>query len=199
MGRNSLKEIRQKEIIKGFYKVAKKEGLDNTSIAKVADHMGINPSLIIHYFKTKEELLLSFNDYILNKYRSIYKVPDGKVDTEDKLIVLIDRLFSKRWNKLISDSVFYSCYALTYRNKKQKDRFKQIHDELRKLLKESLIEAKDSGVINIDKVDVIAEKIFFILEGAYYYLGMVNNEDEYNDKMQLARSQVYDLLQIDPS
>jgi hypothetical protein len=36
MGRKSLKPLRQKAIIKAFYKVAKKEGLENASIAKVA-------------------------------------------------------------------------------------------------------------------------------------------------------------------
>jgi len=54
MGRKSLKETRQQEIIKVFYKVAKKEGYENTSIAKIAKVMDINPSLIMHYFETKE-------------------------------------------------------------------------------------------------------------------------------------------------
>ena len=56
MGRKSLKETRQKEIVKAFYSVAKREGLEKTSIAKVAENMKINPSLVIHYFKSKQEL-----------------------------------------------------------------------------------------------------------------------------------------------
>ena len=198
MGRNSLKDIRQKEILKGFYQVAKKEGLDNTSIAKVANHMGINPSLIIHYFKNKEEILLAFNDYILNRYKSLYKLPDGKVDSREKLEELIDRLFSKNWNRLISDSVFYSCYALTFRNKKQKNRFKDMHDKLRSLFRDALEEAKEAGVIRNTNMQELSEKIFFVLEGAYYYLGMVEDNEEYNYKMNMIKNHIYSMLNFCP-
>ncbi len=36
MGRKSLKESRQAEIVSAFYKLAKKDGLENASIAKTA-------------------------------------------------------------------------------------------------------------------------------------------------------------------
>ena len=60
MGRKSLKTPRQKEIIKAFYTLAKKEGLENASIAKTAALININPSLVIHYFRTKEYLMIAF-------------------------------------------------------------------------------------------------------------------------------------------
>ncbi len=50
MGRKSIKESRQKEIIEAFYTIAKKEGLENASIVKTAALININPSLVIHYF-----------------------------------------------------------------------------------------------------------------------------------------------------
>ena len=75
MGRKSLKGPRQKEIIKAFYKVAKKEGLENASIAKTAELININPSLVVHYFKSKDYLVYGLIEYILDKYLLIYKVP----------------------------------------------------------------------------------------------------------------------------
>ena len=56
MGRKSLKKERQSEIIEAFYKVAQKEGLENVSLAKVATEMDVNTSLVLHYFKSKDEL-----------------------------------------------------------------------------------------------------------------------------------------------
>ena len=123
MGRKSLKNERRREILIGFYKVAKKEGLENTSIAKVASYMEINPSLIMHYFKSRNEIILAFNDYILERYKSIYKFPHSNIETPQELYELIDRLFSRRWDRLISDGVFYSCYALIYQDKKLKKIF----------------------------------------------------------------------------
>ena len=116
MGRKSLKETRQKEIVKAFYTVAKREGLENTSIAKVAEYMHINPSLVIHYFKSKQGLEVALIDYILERYLQIYKT-DGNINTAEKLHDLIDKLFSRKWNRLFDDGVFYSCYAHVYRNK----------------------------------------------------------------------------------
>src|SRR5882762_5365027 len=114
MGRISLKDTRQKEIILAFYTVAKKIGLENASIAKVADHMDINPSLIVHYFKTREALFSGLIAFILEQYSGIYKTNGQDYSSASELKQLIDNLFSRKWNKLFDDSVFYSCYALIY-------------------------------------------------------------------------------------
>src|SRR3546814_735401 len=104
MGRKSLKEIRQLEIIKVFYKVAKKEGLENTSIAKIAKVMDINPSLIIHYFQTKDDLTYALIDYILEKYLLIYRVGrNNDIPLRAALVTVIDDLFSRKWNRLFED------------------------------------------------------------------------------------------------
>ena len=120
MGRKSLKKERQKEIIKSFYEVAKQEGLENTSVAKVAKHMGINTSLILHYFESKNELMFGLINYILDSYKSIYTTNNIE-SNEIKLKKTIDNLFSRDWNNLIDDGVFYSCYTLIFRDKNIKE------------------------------------------------------------------------------
>ena len=195
MGRKSLKKIRRKEIVKAFYTVAKREGFEKTSIAKVAEYMDINPSLIIHYFKTKQELEVSLIDYILERYLKIYQA-NGTIDTKEKLIELVDKLFSRKWNRLFDDGVFYSCYAHIYNNKEFKQRFKQLHDSLRSFLKQSLLDAKYNDVINFDDLDELAETSFALIEGAYYYLGLVDDQEEYELKVGYYKRQVVEILQI---
>src|SRR5580692_6043916 len=98
MGRKSLKDVRSKEIIEAFYKLAKKEGLENASMAKTAEIIGINPSLIVHYFKTKEYLVYGLIEYILDKYLLIFNVPSAlKDDPEQMLLKVIDNIFSDKW------------------------------------------------------------------------------------------------------
>lgn len=195
MGRKSLKKERQKEIIKALYKVTKKEGIENASIAKVADLLEMNPSLIIHYFKTKEDLLNSLASFILERYLSIYKI-DGEIDSKEKLKQLIDNLFSRKWNRLFDDGVFYSCYALTYRNPEFKDKFRYLHDSLRKRLCSTLTEANINLLLGIANVEQTVELVFNILEGAYYYLGMVDNKLEYNKKTNWYKQHVLKLLNL---
>lgn len=195
MGRRSLKEERQKEMVKAFYKVAKKEGIENASIAKVADSLGINPSLVIHYFKSKDELLQALVNFNLDRYLSIYTI-NGEIDSKEKLLELIDNLFSRKWNRLFDDGVYYSCYALIYRNQKFKEEFKILHDSLRQNLAEALNEAKQYGIIEIEDIEQTVEIVYAFIEGAYYYLGMVSDKTEFEKKSSWFKKRVRIILGV---
>ncbi len=195
MGRKSLKEVRQKEIVKAFYSVSKKEGLENTSIAKVAGHLRVNPSLIIHYFKSKDELILALIDFILERYRRIYKDKNSIISRE-KLIEQIDMLFSRKWNSLFDDGVFYSCYALTYRNEKIKNRFREIHEELRLIFANTLENARKNNVIKDVNIKEATDLIFTMVDGVYYYCGILNNKKEADRLLELCKNKVITLLNI---
>ncbi len=197
MGRNSLKDERTKEIIQMYYVVAKKEGIENTSIAKIATELKINPSLIIHYFKNKEELNYALIDFILEKYLVIYKrQKTDNIDLRKYLKDLIDKLFSKKWNALINDSVFYSCYAMGFRDKKIKEKFKKLHDSLREHLAEVLIKCKEDGIIQIDSPAQTADLIYILVDGAYYYLSLVSEKEEYEIKLKVYQQYAYKVLNI---
>src|SRR6202012_1655516 len=185
MGRKSLKGPRQKEIIKAFYKVAKKEGLENASIAKTAESIHINPSLVIHYFKTREDLIYGLIEYILDKYLLIYEIPsEFSAHPRDALLKVIDNIFSSKWNTLFDDSVSYSCYSLAFRNKIIKGKYKQLLDALRKRLEQLILECKNKGVLDIDDPALTADLIFLLVDGAYYYLSLVDDKVEYQDKLR---------------
>jgi AcrR family transcriptional regulator len=184
MGRKSLKPVRQKGIIKSFYKVAQREGLENASIAKVADILEVNPSLVIHYFSTKQALIHGLIEYILERYRLLYNPENGTSNPEERLIKIIRNLFSRKWNRLFDDGVFYSSYALIFRDKNVKEHYKKLHDDLRSLLKVALQDAKDAGAIDLKDVEKTADIIFIFVEGAYYYLSMVSDKAEYEMRIQ---------------
>ncbi|HWK56671.1 MAG TPA: TetR family transcriptional regulator [Parapedobacter sp.] len=195
MGRKSLKEIRQLEIIKVFYKVAKKEGLENTSIAKIAKVMDINPSLIIHYFKTKEELTYALIDYILDKYLLIYKIKrENGIPLKQLLVTVIDDLFSRKWNKLFDDGLFYSCYALSFREKKIKSKYRKLTDSLREHLTELIEECKEAQFIDVRNPRLTADIIFALIDGAYFYLSLLENTKTFDEKIAKYKIEALRLL-----
>ena len=196
MGRKSLKTVRQKGIIKAFYKVARKEGLENASIAKVAEAMQVNPSLIMHYFKTKQDLIHGLIEYILERYRLIYTPENGSIDSKQKLKKNIDNFFSRKWDRLFDDSVFYSSYSLIFREKTIKAHYKALHDHLREILADTLMQAKENGVVTIDDVEKTADVVFVFVEGSYYYLSMVQDKKEYTKRINYYKQTVYTLLNI---
>lgn len=198
MGRKSIKASRQKEIIEAFYKVAKKEGLENASIAKTAMRININPSLVIHYFNTKEALVYGLIEYILDKYVLIFKTPPAyQDDPEKRLLHIIDNIFSHKWNTLFDDSVAYSCYALVFRDKKVKEKYKVLLESLRTNLKNIIEECNQRGVLAVANPTLTADIIFVIVDGAYYYLSLVKNKKEYQEKLANYKQQA--LLQLNLS
>ncbi|MFZ4261398.1 TetR family transcriptional regulator [Sphingobacterium sp. HJSM2_6] len=197
MGRNSIKDERRKEIIEKYYAVAKKEGMENTSIAKIAAFMDINPSLIMHYFKTKDDLNYELVDYILSKYLNIYRRPRSSgYDLKDYLVELIAKLFSKKWNALFNDSIFYSCYALGFRDKKIKGKFKGLHDGLRFHLKIVLEACQEAKIIHIESAEKTADLIYVLVDGAYYYLSLISEKEEYDIKLKEYRNYAFQLLNL---
>lgn len=196
MGRKSLKPVRQKAIIKAFYKVARREGLENASIAKVASVLDVNPSLVIHYFETKQDLIHGLIEYILERYRLIYNPENGTLNPKERLEKIIRNLFSRKWDKLFDDGVFYSSFSLIFRDKTLKAHYKNLHDHLREMLTDTLREAKDNDLVDVDEVEKTADLIFIFIEGAYYYLSMVSDKDEYERRIELYQQTVLSMLRF---
>src|SRR5690606_30722975 len=164
--------------------IAKKEGLENASIAKTAALININPSLVIHYFKTREYLVYGLIEYILDQYLLIYKTPAAyKGDPHKKLLKVIDNIFSHKWNVLFDDSVAYSCYALVFRDQKVKENYKVLLDTLRGNLRALIGECNQQGVLKVKDPAAVADTIFVMVDGAYYYLSLVSNKREYKQKL----------------
>lgn len=198
MGRKSLKETRRLEIIKVFYQVAKKEGYENTSIAKIAKVMDINPSLIIHYFETKEGLTYELIDHILDRYLLIYTIKNkGKAKLDD-LQATIEMLFSKKWNLLFDDGLFYTFYALAFREKKIKLKYKVILDALRNGLALMIEQCNEQQITNVENPQVTADFIFVLVDGAYFYLSMESDKKAYLDRLAYYKQKAYDALSISP-
>jgi AcrR family transcriptional regulator len=183
MGRKSIKHIRQKEIVEAFYQVAKEEGLENASISKVASRLLINPSLIIYYFDTREELIFALIEYNLDRYKLLFETGHHYPDSYNQILDMMDNLFSKQWSLLFDDGVFYSCYALIFRNNKIKSRYKIVHDSLRQYLAKLLEAGIHEGILINRNARQTAEQVFVIVEGAYYYLSLIEDKEEYAQKL----------------
>jgi AcrR family transcriptional regulator len=198
MGRKSLKGARQLEIIKVFYKVAKKEGYENTSIAKIAKVMDINPSLIIHYFETKEDLTYGLIDYILERYLLIYTIKHKDGVTLADLQRTIEMLFSKKWNLLFDDGLFYTFYALAFREKRIKEKYKTILDSLRLALASLIEQCNEKRLIDIKDPQTTADLIFVLVDGAYFYLSLESDNKAYTERLEYYKNRAFQILGIDP-
>ncbi|EAZ81852.1 TetR/AcrR family transcriptional regulator [Algoriphagus machipongonensis] len=185
---------RKKEIIQGFYDLAKINGIENTSIAKIGKHLEMPPSLIMHYFPTRDILISNLISFILERLLRIYTpiIQELRVQNYTDPVTFVERLFSRDWNLLIDDGVFYSCFSLIFRNDTIKKEYRNLHLKLREQLKDIL--DQDEKLKEKD-TELLAEQIFVVVEGAYYYLSMIDEKELYDQKVEIFKNQVYQLLQ----
>ncbi|MCH7412078.1 TetR family transcriptional regulator [Belliella sp. R4-6] len=188
MGLSNITEIRKREIVEAFYQTAIKEGLESTSIAKIAKTLNIQPSLIVHYYKTKDELITALIDHCLELYLKIFeKAYLTNEDPLDMLVSLINSMFSKDWNDLFDDGVYYSAYAMVFREPAFREKFSKIHKELRVKFSSLLKDCDNTGAINCKNPNETANRIFFLLDGTYFFINMLSTQKEQDEHLKQSK------------
>ena len=64
------------------------------------------------------------------------------------------------------------------------------------MLTDTLKDANENAVIEIDDVEKTADLIFIFVEGAYYYLSMISDKSEYDSRMEHYQKTVLSMLNI---
>jgi AcrR family transcriptional regulator len=194
MGRKSLKEGQQKKIIQAFYEIARIEGIENVSFGKIAKELDMHPSLVVHYFSSKEEMLLGLIDFIVTGYQNLYETQEKYEDSLSKLKAVLNNIFSRKWGSYVDDSIFYNCFALIFRNEKILAHFRDLHVLLRKWLEKLIQDCIDQKLIANQDAEEAADLIFVISDGAYYYLSMVSDQDLYNKHLERYKREAFKIL-----
>lgn len=170
MGRKSKAVVRKQEILEHFYEVMCNEGFENASIAKVAASMEVNPSLLIHYFKTKEEMVIELVDFFLNRYESAFIEDFRRIeDPKARFEMAINTLFGVAWLGVGNYSVFYACYYLASRYERIQERFKQMYARFSQFV---IIEANTwitHKIIKNHTAEEVAEYLIIMTEGMAFY------------------------------
>ena len=64
-----------------------------------------------------------------------------------------------------------------------KEKYKKLLDTLRQNLEQLIIECKQKGVLSVKDSALTADIIFVLVDGAYYYLCLVSDKEEYQRKL----------------
>jgi AcrR family transcriptional regulator len=187
MGRKSKTEERQAEIINHLIHMLNEEGLEGTSLAKISNHMGVNKSLIAHYFQSKEEMMVALVDNITQRYKNTYnKLFEGVDDPVQRLNIFLNTVINLDWEigKEISDRVFYSCFYLSFSNERIHRRIKKLYEFIKEVYFQEIVLYQKAGIINVENPEDAAVFILTMAEGCYYYSAIRGNESGDMDKMK---------------
>lgn len=199
MGRKSIDNIRKPQILEHFRQVINKEGIHKASVVKIAKNMGVSPNLVLHYFESKEAMVIELFNVIMDQYvehlsEAISNVPKGP----QRLKALIKTMFGLGKNReLLSEKSYYAFYYLSLVDDQMKSRFNR---KYRQLIDIVITEIEASthfkGVSQVDLTKQ-AELLLALFEGFTFNANIRMNGDLFEELGDFFFEKACDLLKCD--
>ncbi len=166
MGRKSKADERKSEILHCYWEIVEKEGFENTSIARIAEQMGIHPSLIIHYFKTKDDMVVDLLVTFIREYvESLRDKYYSENDVHRQFDVLVNDVFeivTFPWNfKTMMNLLQY----LAGRHEQIVKEIRPVMIKFVDMLVKEMGKFMDAGIIQRDDPALIADLYRIFCEG----------------------------------
>lgn len=190
---------RRLEILEHFQEVLKEEGIEGVSFAKIAKRMDVNPSLLLHYFPNKDNMILALVDFIFEKYETLGARKVKEVaNPRERLDLLVDMVFGIDWISLVDSSVFYCCYYLSFKNPQVKERMQQMYIRFREQILKELQLCQKEGLLTQVDPEVGADFIVSLVEGLAFTRNVSGGTTHYLTVGERFKTLVLGLLKNDP-
>ena len=132
-------EMRKMQIVQAAYEVIASKGYNNFTVEDIANNAGLSKGGVLHYFKTKEDILIHLLEQIyiiikenINRRAAKYKTPERKL----RAIVIAFIVTAKRHPAFYTVLVdFWAQVPINERVKAINTRiYEQLCDEIRKVI-----------------------------------------------------------------
>jgi AcrR family transcriptional regulator len=198
MRKNKKAEIRKPEILENYYQVLIEEGFEGASIGKIAKRMDIHPSLIIHYFKSKDNMTFELVELLIEKYLEPGFLKFNHItDLEQRFYTLIDTIFSIEWSRTINPGLHFGFYYLSFRNPAIHERYQAMIKQFRDYLIGELELFRENGILQIDDVKKAADIIVTLMEGLEFHSHFLSEEKPFEEFANYAKNLVLAMLKYD--
>ncbi len=162
--------LRKPEILENYYQILIEEGFEGASIGKIAKLMDIHPSLIIHYFKNKENLTFELVELLIEKYEAPEFLQFEHIhDLEQRFQTLIDTVFSLEWSRTIDPGLHFGFYYLSFRHPKIREAYEAMIQRFRDYLERELKFYQKAGIVKTSDKKKAADIMVTLMEGLEFH------------------------------
>lgn len=177
------------------YQVIARKGLEGATLKQIGKEMGVSPSLLMHYFASKEEMILSLVDYMVERMdRTFHRAIKQTKSARDRLDLYIDKNFDFEIPQSVEDKVFYGSFYLALSDERVRERFQRMYEHDRKMIV-GLIEdyMEETGIRNLNP-DLLAIQLISTIEGFYLYRVVHGDSPELNQAAAGYKKSLWALL-----
>lgn len=166
MGRKSLAKERRAQILDAFYRCITKQGLHKASIREIAREAGVQPSILHHYFKDRDEMIEELVKDTVEKISVQYLAEiDRYKDPRVRFNKAVDFLFGPDMINKEGFGFFYDCWAEARRNRKVHGSFTKLYHRFRQAIIHILIETNKSAGLSPAELRELATIVVAIQDG----------------------------------
>jgi len=199
MRKNQKADTRKPEILENYYQVLIEEGFEGASIGKIAKRMNIHPPLIIHYFKTKENMTIELVDFLIEKYQAPEFLQfDHIQDLEQRFNALMDTIFTFEWSRTIDPGVHFGFYYRSFGNQEIKQRFETMFKRFRNYLVGELEVYRNAGIVKAKNLKKAADLIVTLMEGLEYHAHFLSENEPFDQFANYSKQMVVAMLKGKP-
>lgn len=147
------------------YRALREHGYADLTIKRIADEYGKSTAAIHYYYDTKEDLLVAFLDFLLERFvDSIHEVET--TDPEQRLNLLLDELLvAPRENRDLSVALLEMRSQAPYKEAFS-ERFQQNDEYIRYMIKAVINHGIDEGVFEDVDAEHVTRALMTIVDGA---------------------------------
>jgi AcrR family transcriptional regulator len=196
MGRKDKSEERRKEILEACYQVVARKGLEGATLKSIGKEMGVAPSLLMHYFASKEELIQSLVDFMIQKMDFTFLERMRHIPTaRERLELFLEKNLSFELPDAVDNKVYYGAFYLSIGDERVRQSFRRVYDHDRAVLSRLLTDyAAEAGIRDLSP-DLQAIQIIALFEGLYLYKVVYGDTRELRDAADGVRQIIWRNLQ----
>ncbi len=170
MGRKSKSTIRRREIMESCYQVVAERGLEGATLKRIGKEMGVSPSLLMHYFASKEDMILALVDFMVQKMDKAFLQSARKtMRARERLALYIDKNLNFEIPQSVEDKVFYGSFYLALSDERIRESFRRMYDHDRKMIVDLIKDyMQEEGIQNLNP-ELLAIQLISNIEGFYMY------------------------------
>lgn len=195
MARYQKSLVRKQEMLSHLYDLIIEEGFENVSMNKIARKMGVNPSLMVHYFDTKERMVAELVNYLFSTY-SRHIIPDlsESATPQERLQDFLDVVFGINWNGVVNNQVFFTYYTLALRRPEISDHIRRALRNIYTTIHRELVKAGIDGVLPKQDWDRATQFVMMVMEGANLFQGIEMFPTTREQRQRFLSKMVYEAL-----
>jgi AcrR family transcriptional regulator len=155
-------------LVRCTYRVIGEKGLHRSSLQDIADEAGVSKGVILYYFKSKEDLILSTMRWALSRVaQRIHEAVSRAQTPHDKIRAMVDAIFidptaNRRFYLIYLDLVDYAARS---------ERFSKLSGEFRSIVNATYADlarlGQEQGAFRRVEVEEAAQAIRAIIDGLF--------------------------------